>query len=93
LGVGTVTTVGIERWRDGNLAVHLRPEVVEGFPALVAIPTQSTAYCSVEVDLASGQLLDVQLADAGDTPPVPQNDLCLRAGRAAAEMTKTLLKR
>jgi hypothetical protein len=93
LGVGAVTTAGIERWKDDDLAARLRRTVVAGFPALVAVPTQSTAYCSVEVDVAPGQLLDVQVTDGGDTPPVPQEHLCTRASRTAEEMTQTLLSR
>lgn len=90
LGVGTVLTAGIELWRGEDLAARLQPVTVNGFPALVAIPTQSSAYCSVEVDIATGQLLDVQIADGGDTPAVPQEDLCRKAVVTAEEMTKTL---
>ena len=36
-------------------------------------------YCSVEVDVASGQLLDVQFSDGGRQPPIAQDDLCVRA--------------
>ena len=90
LGVGTVTTVGIERWETADLAAPLQPVAVEGFPALIAVPTPSSTYCSVEIDIAAGQLLDVQIADAGDSPPVPQADLCRRATSAAKDMVQTL---
>jgi hypothetical protein len=93
LGVGTVTTAGIERWHGNDLAVQLEPTRVAGFPAVVAVPTRSTTYCSVEVDAAPGQLLDVQVLDGGDTPAVAQTELCQRAARAADEMMKTLLAR
>jgi Protein of unknown function (DUF3558) len=90
LGIGVVTSVGIERWREGNLAAELQPTSVGGFPALIAQPTQSTAYCAVEVDVAPGQLLDVQLFDGGHTPPLRQEDLCSGAERAAGEIIETL---
>ena len=92
LGIGTVTTVGIERWRDPALQADVRPTAVVDFPAVVAIPTQSRSYCSVEVDVAPGQLLDVQ-ALIGDEPALPQGDLCAGAQRSAAEMMTTLLAR
>jgi hypothetical protein len=91
--VGAVTTVGVERWNENDLAVQLQPIEVADFPAVVAVPTKSTAYCSVEVDAAPGQLLDVQVLDGGDTPPVTQQELCQRATRVAQEMMKTLLAR
>jgi Protein of unknown function (DUF3558) len=93
LGVGTVTTVGVERWLENELAAQIQPISVAGFPALVAVPTKSTAYCSVEVDAASGQLIDVQVLDGGDTPPVNQDKLCQRATRTASEIMATLLAR
>ena len=92
LGIGTVITVGIERWRDPTLQADVRPTAVADFPAVVALPTQSRSYCSVEVDVASGQLLDVQ-ALIGDEPALPQGDLCAGAQRSASEMMTTLLAR
>jgi hypothetical protein len=93
LGVGTVTTVGIERWHSSDLAVRLEPTTIADFPAVVAVPTRSAAYCSVEVDVAPGQLIDVQMLDGGDNPPVTQDELCQQAARAADEIMKTLLLR
>jgi hypothetical protein len=91
LGIGVVTTVGIERWRDGSLTASVRSSSIDGFPAVIAQPAQSVAYCAVEVDVAPGQLLDVQLFDAGQVPPLPQEELCLGAERAAREIIRTLL--
>jgi hypothetical protein len=93
LGIGTVTTVGVERWQDPGLSAHVTTTAVGGFPAVMAIPQQSSSYCGVEVDVATGQLLDVQVLDGGDIPPVPQPDLCNRAERSAGEMIRTLLAR
>jgi hypothetical protein len=67
--------------------------MVDEFPAVVAVPTRFTNYCSVEVDVAAGQLMDVQLSDAGGSPPVPQDELCNRAEHAAAELINSLLAR
>jgi hypothetical protein len=91
LGIGAVTTAGIELWRDGRLTASIRSISVDGFPAVIAQPTQSVAYCAVEVDVAPGQLLDIQLFDAGHVPPLPQEELCSGAERAAKEIVRTLL--
>jgi hypothetical protein len=93
LGIGTVTTAGIERWQDRSLAAQIHPAVVAGFPAVIAVPKQSQLYCAIEVDVANGQLLDVQVLDGGDEPQVPQHDLCTIADRSAEQMTASLLAR
>jgi Protein of unknown function (DUF3558) len=92
LGIGTVTTVGIERWWDPALRADVRPTRVADFPAVVAIPSNSRAYCSVEVDVAPGQLLDVQVLDGGYSSPIPQATLCDRAEEYAWATMQTLLK-
>ncbi len=92
VSVGLVTTVGIERWQETDLAAEVSPVLIQGFPAVLAVPTRSINYCSVEVDVAIGQLLDVQASDAGGAPPLSQSDLCQRAGQFAEEMMKTLLR-
>jgi hypothetical protein len=91
LGIGTVTSVGVERWRENDVAAQLRPTIIEGFPALVTTPTQSRKYCGVEVDVAPGQLLDVQVLDGGAS--APQSELCTSAEQAATEIMKRLIAR
>jgi hypothetical protein len=93
LGISAVTTVGIERWQEGDLAAKLRRTNVAGFPALIAMPAQFTDYCSVEVDVAGGQLLDVQFGSGGPRVPIPQDELCRRGERAATAAVTTLLAR
>jgi hypothetical protein len=93
VGVGVVTSVGIERWRGGDLAADMRPTTVAGFPAVVAVPQRLTDYCSVEVDVAAGQLLDVQFSDGGGRPPIPQDELCRRGGQVAGQLMASLLTR
>jgi hypothetical protein len=91
LAIGAVTSTGIERWYEKDLAAEISPLTVAGFPALIARPVRFTDYCSVEVDTAAGQMLDVQFSDGGRQPPIPQADLCAKAGRAAQELMKSLL--
>jgi hypothetical protein len=93
VGVSLVTTVGIERFTSGELAAELRPITVHGFPAVVAMPTRFTEYCTVVVDVASNQLLDVQFRDGGGRPPIPQPQLCRDAETVAGEVISTLLDR
>ncbi|OLT00077.1 hypothetical protein BJF90_07190 [Pseudonocardia sp. CNS-004] len=88
-----MTTVGIERFTTGELAAEIRPITVQGFPAVVAVPTRFTDYCTVVVDVAPGQLLDVQFATGGRQPPIPQPQLCRDAEIVAGEVMTTLLDR
>jgi len=90
---GAVTTAGIERWREGDIAADIRPATISGFPAVIAAPRQFTDYCNVEVDIATGQLLDVQYGAGTADAPVPQTELCSRAQQAAEQMMVTLLMR
>jgi hypothetical protein len=91
VGIGTVTTVGIERWHDAKLQAEVRPIRVADFPAVIAVPTNSTSYCGVEVDVARGQLLDVQVLDGGYSTPIAQATLCDRAEESAAAAMQTLV--
>jgi hypothetical protein len=91
VGLSLVTSTGIERYTSGELAAELRPITVRGFPALVAVPTRFTEYCTVVVDVAPNQLIDVQFRDGGRRPPIPQPQLCEDAQTVAGEVMATLL--
>jgi hypothetical protein len=93
IGVGTVTTAGIERWQDPALSAQIRPIIVTGFPALVVVPKLSRSYCGVEIDIARGQLLGVQALDGGNVPSIDQERLCSWADHAANETVRSLLTR
>ena len=93
LVVGAVTTAGIERWAEGDIAATTRQTTVAGFPAIVAVPTRFKDYCNVEVDVAPGQLLDVQFGGGSAEAPIPQEQLCRAAERSAGQMVTTLLGR
>jgi hypothetical protein len=92
LGIGTVTTAGIERWQDSALQAEIRATRVADFPALITVPSNSRTYCGVEIDVAPGQLLDVQVLDGGYSSPIPQATLCDRAAESASAMMQTLLR-
>jgi hypothetical protein len=91
VGVNLVTTTGIERYTAGELLMDIRPAEVRGFPALTAVPRDFTEWCSVIVDIAPGQLIDVHFADGGRVPPVPQEQLCDDAAVVADRVMSTLL--
>ncbi|WP_433295085.1 DUF3558 domain-containing protein [Pseudonocardia sp. CA-142604] len=91
VGLSIVTIAGIELFTSGGLAAAVRPVQTHGFPAVVAVPTRFTSYCTVVVDVAPGQLLDVQFADGGRQPPIPQPQLCQNAEQTADAVMETLL--
>ena len=93
VGIGVVTTAGIDLWTTGSLDADVTPTTVGGFPAVVAVPRRFTEYCSVDVDMAPGQLIDVQFGDGGNRPQIPQDDLCVRARRTAEAAVASLMTR
>jgi hypothetical protein len=91
VAVGIVTTAGIELFTSGKLSAEVRPVEVRGFPAVVAVPSRFTEWCTAIVDVAPGQLLEIQFADGGRQPAIPQPQLCQDAERAAEAVMLTLL--
>jgi Protein of unknown function (DUF3558) len=88
--ISVVTTAGIEFWTSGQAAADIRSVEVAGFPAVVAKSQTLDDGCKVILDVAPGQLLDVQTRSAGD-PPIPEDQLCRDAERAAYLVMDTLL--
>ncbi len=84
--------------RGNGIRVILDPGIVRDQPELTAVKefpavisrSQARDYCSVDVDVADGQLLDVQFADAGKDPPIPQDQLCRDAAQVATAVIETL---
>jgi hypothetical protein len=91
ISISTVTTAGIEFWTSGQAAAELQPVEVAEFPALVARSQTLDDGCKVLLDVAPGQLLDVQSRSAGANPPIPEDQLCRDAERAANLVMDTLL--
>lgn len=96
-----VISVGVELSISGGVELFFRPGVrsqitpidVRGFPAVVAVPTSRGGFCTVVVDVAPGQAVDVSAANAGGTPPIPQPELCTVAQRLAGTVMDNLLAR
>jgi hypothetical protein len=91
VGVSIVTTAGIELFTSGTLAAEISSASVQRFPAVVTVPTRSPDWCTVIVDVAAGQLLDIQFGDGGREPPIPQPQLCEGAQSVADAVMVTLL--
>lgn len=93
VSTGIVTTVGVERFVDGELEADLRSATVDGFPVVVALPRQARDYCSALIDVAPGQLVDVVYRDVALAPPIAQDELCAAATRVAGGIVHVLAGR
>ncbi|MHA6782927.1 DUF3558 domain-containing protein [Pseudonocardia saturnea] len=91
VGVQLAVTAGIEVFTSRPVDAEVRVIDVRGFPAVMVVPTGFPEFCSVIVDVAPGQALDVQFADGGRRPPVPQPELCSSAEESAGLVMDTLL--
>lgn len=91
LGVAVITTAGADLFLSGDLAADIRQIQVSGFPALVAIAPRNTDFCSVVVDVAPGQVVDVNFRLDGQDAGAPVESLCQDAQRAAGAVMDTLL--
>jgi hypothetical protein len=83
--------MGLELFANRQLEARVSELNVRDYRALLVVPNRFRDYCSVLVDVADGQMLDVQFADGGRTPPIPQEQLCVGAQRVADEAVETLL--
>jgi Protein of unknown function (DUF3558) len=93
VSIGLVTSSGIELFTSNELEADVTKHEVEGFPAVVAVPRRFHDFCSVFIDVAPGNMLDVQYADGGRQPPVPQEQLCGGATQTANAAMQNLLQR
>lgn len=78
-----VTTMGVDVWLSEEAQVDARSVTASGYPALVVRTPGLTDACNVEVDTSQNQFLDIMFRDGGNTPPIPQDTLCLGAQRVA----------
>ena len=90
VGLTLATRNGIEALIEpGRVRDQLTLTAVLDFPAVIARPAISNA-CSVDIDVADGQFLDVLFRDAGTSPPIPQEQLCNDAVKIAEAALRTL---
>lgn len=93
VGVDLVVTAGIELFTPESVQATLSPLKIRGFPALKLVPRDFPEFCTVIVDVAAGQLVDIQFADGGAQKRVPQPDLCAGAEQAADLVMASLVAR
>jgi hypothetical protein len=93
IGVSLSVTGGIELFTERAVPGIVTPLDVRGFPAVLARADEFPEDCSVIVDVAEGQALDVQFRDGGRLPRNPQADLCAGAQQVADLVMGNLLAR
>ncbi len=94
VGLSVVADRGIEIFTaPGRVTDEVSSLTVAGFPAVLARPTLVRDFCSVDIDVAPGQLLDVQFAQGTRDQPIPQDQLCRDAQRIAEAVLSALLAR
>ncbi|HEY1571432.1 MAG TPA: DUF3558 domain-containing protein [Pseudonocardiaceae bacterium] len=86
-----VVDMGVDVWLSDEAQVRTTQVSVAGWPGLVVRTPGLDDACNVEVDTGQDQFLDIGFRDGGNTPPIPQNTLCLGAQRVA-EAAVTSLK-
>lgn len=82
--LAVVTERGIEAITRSGVTDELTAITVGGFPAVLARP-RNPVFCSVDIDVAAGQFLEVYLRDGGGLQTIPQERLC-RDVQAMAEI-------
>jgi hypothetical protein len=93
LGVAVIATTGVDLFLSGRLAADVRRTHAGGFPALVAVAPRNTSFCSVVVDVADGQSLNINFRFDGRDAGARVESLCQEAERAAGAVMDTLLTR
>lgn len=88
--IASITTVGLSAWAGATPQVSSTPVVIAGFPALVVRTPTLNLACTVKVDVADGQHLDVLYRDDGAQPPAPIDRLCAGAQQVAREAVTKL---
>lgn len=87
--VTTVTTTGVEWYTDGSFAVEPERLEVGGFPAVLGRAPGEDQVCFLGVDVADGQMVDVQVSSFEGTP---LDELCRYAPQIAGAAVETLAK-
>lgn len=90
LAIQQAVTSGVEAYLRPGVPAVITPVDVRGFPALEVRSTELRDICTVAVDVAPGQALDVLVSNGGETPVATQDRLCERARQAADLAMETL---
>jgi hypothetical protein len=90
--VALITSVGMTLSTGDATQAAATPVVLAGFPALVVKTPTLNLACTVKVDVADGQHLDVLYRDDGAQPPAPLDQLCAGAQRVAQASVDALAR-
>jgi hypothetical protein len=93
VGVNLSVTGGIELFTERAVPGIVTALDIRGFPAVLARLPDFPEACSVILDVAEGQAVDVQFRDGGRLPRNPQADLCEGAQEVADLVLGGLLSR
>ncbi len=87
-GVGLVAAAknGVEEYAAGVAKGELTPLRAGGFPALTGTSTALLPSCTIYLDVADGQMIDLSV----DSTKVPMGELCTRAKAIAEAVVQTI---
>jgi hypothetical protein len=88
-----VLASGADVWLSENAQVEYTVSSIEGFAAITVRTPDVHDVCTVEIDVAEGQFLDVMFRDGGNSTAVQQDHLCLGAQRVAEAAMASLLQK
>jgi hypothetical protein len=88
-----VVVSGADVWLSENAQVEYSVSSIEGFAAITVRTPDIHDVCTVEIDVAEGQFLDVMFRDGGNSTAVQQDHLCLGAQRVAEAAMASLLQK
>lgn len=90
-GVSLHTTRGIEIYDTTSGSTTWNRTAVRDYPALLLTLNGRPEFCTIAIDIAQGQAIDVQFGDGGRKPAIPQAQLCADARRVADLVMGNLL--
>lgn len=86
ISVTAITTEGIEMYDTALQSGEATPATIAGFPAVVNRFVGVVPACFVGLDVADGQLVDLQV----DGGKIPLDELCSRATKIAEAIIQTI---
>lgn len=83
--------LGVDAFAASRVRAMVTETEIGGFPAILARPSDDLRLCSVVVDVAPRQAVNVHLRDGGGQPAITMDELCAGASGVAEAATATLL--
>ncbi|GAA2804278.1 DUF3558 domain-containing protein [Crossiella cryophila] len=90
-----ISKQGIERFAPGRVNGEVRQVSVSGYPGYEVWTevAPGSQFCTVQVDVADGQVLRAHYAEGGRKQPLGREELCKRASRVAEAALVTLSRK